>query len=79
MLVFSSGLDGGLLHTTPFVPHWLVGRSAVAGLQLCGSERQLVQCQPERPGDTVGDMPGGVSDAALKPADGGSVEICGVG
>ena len=58
---------------------WPISRLAVLGLQSISAARKLVQGKPESACDPVGDVPCGIGDAALDPADGGSVEIGGVG
>lgn len=62
-----------------FAPQRSVGWPAVAGLQLGGSVGELVQREPEGSCDAVGDIPGGIGDAALETPDRGGVEIGGVG
>lgn len=56
-----------------------VGRSAVSGLQVVGPAGELMQSEPQSSCNAVGYVPGRIGDATLKAADGGGVEIGGVG
>lgn len=57
---------------------WPIGGLAVAGLELVGLARQLVQGEPEGSCDAIGHCPCGIGDAALEPPNGCGVEVGGV-
>jgi hypothetical protein len=56
-----------------------VGWPPVSGLKIVGSASELVQGEPEGSCDAVGNVPGGVSHAALETTDGGGVEVRRIG
>lgn len=67
------------LAATARCAQWPVGGSSICGLQLVGHARQLVQGEPERSRDPVGDVPGRIGYPALETPDRGRIDVGDVG